>query len=230
MIDQVKEWLSKPGKVMRAEEVQTLNIMAWVTFGPRLGLTYTFPTVYEPMTLSDELGTLPRPSREQRRDIALRVADAVRSLHVHHQLQHPAIRCRSFVFLRHRHSREVLEKPFLLDWTQRPTANSMYRHPNYDPAKASLWVNQAYALLMVLSEIVAWQKITTQFDGNDAALKKGKSEMAAGLRRGVWKVFPWALERLVGRDAEYHEKCGHSEIKRFYDTLCENIATQSLTA
>lgn len=233
VIDKVKKQLARPGGLSRPEEAQTLGIDGWVTLGSQLGLVYTFSDQYEPVSLAHEMASAPRPSRKDRIDLALKLANTVRSLHVHHQMNHPALRCRSFVYLRHKVTGQY-NGPFLLDWSQRPTGPNLFQHSGYDDGAgetkpAAPWVDQAYALVMVLSEIVAWRPLSEPPPDVDAKeLRKARATREMELKKGSWKVFPWALERLVGRNSEYHERASHANVKWFYDKLCEEISTQPL--
>ncbi|KAL8388320.1 hypothetical protein RB595_009313 [Gaeumannomyces hyphopodioides] len=233
VIDKVKKQLARPGGLSRPEEVQTLGIDGWVMLGSQMGLLYTFSDQYEPVSLAHEMAATPRPSRKDRVDLAGKIANTVRSLHVHHQINHPALRCGSFVYLRHKVTGKY-NGPYLLDWSQCPTGPNLYQHPGYDDGTgktrpAALWVDQAYALIMVLSEIVAWRPMNEPPPGVDAkAMRDARAKREMELRKGNWNAFPWALERLVGRTSEYHEKASHTNVKWFYDKLCDAISSQPL--
>lgn len=234
VIDKVKKQLARPGaRLSRPEEVQTLGIDGWVMLGAQMGLLYTFSDQYEPVSLAHEMATTPRPSRKDRVDLAGKIANTVRSLHVHHQINHPALRCGSFVYLRHKVTGKY-NGPYLLDWSQRPAGPNLYQHPGYDDGTgkkkpAALWVDQAYALVMVLSEIVAWRPMNEPPPGVDAkAMCDARAQREMELKKGNWNAFPWALERLVGRTSEYHEKASHANVKWFYDKLCDEISSQPL--
>ena len=113
----------------------------------------------QPMDLRDVLQKVGKPSGDDRRVLSRIIATQVRSLHVHLQLHHTALRTESFVFFGDAEKPD-LTKPYVLDWA-RPSSPDMYQHPEYQADKP-LWFYQVWSLMMVLSEMAARRSISRQ--------------------------------------------------------------------
>ncbi|KAI0468059.1 hypothetical protein F4859DRAFT_223377 [Xylaria cf. heliscus] len=170
----------------RAEEARTLRIAGLFRQGARTGIFYECgPT--PPVDLREVLLTIRRPPEGVIRGLARVVATQVRSLAVHFQIDHTALRTESFVFLGAK-GRVDYARPYVLDLA-RPSVPDMYRHPEYrssgrrsgsssgssssssssstgsssgssgSASGESVWFYQVWALMMVLSEIAEWRPL-----------------------------------------------------------------------
>jgi hypothetical protein len=90
----------------RPEEIHTLKVDGFFSEGPR-----------PPTDLRDVLLKVPKPSGDDRRALSRIIATQVRSLYVHFQLYHMALRTDSFVFFGDAEKPD-LTKPYVLDWTR----------------------------------------------------------------------------------------------------------------
>ncbi|KAM4054863.1 hypothetical protein HRG_005683 [Hirsutella rhossiliensis] len=207
----------------RSEEACTLKIDGLFVQGRRTAIVYRCSQ--QPATLREVLLNIGKPSGDDRRILAGIIATQVRSLHVHFQLQHMAMRTESFVFFGHA-KRPDLTKPYILDWSRRSSPD-MYQHPQYRVDKP-LWFYQIWSLLMVLSEIAEWRPLDGEFRDKGQLLRRQQAR-----RRLVtspdWKgaataeLFKYGFD-FLDRDRSTLEKCNHWDVKRFYDGFCELLA------
>ncbi len=204
----------------RHEEVHTLTIQGVFSDGPRTAIIYR--SSRQPTDLRDALVTIPKPSSADRRTLSSIIATQVRSLHVHFQLPHPGLRTESFVF-RGDAAKPDLSRPYLLDWA-RPVSSNMYRHPDYQPGQTR-WFYDAWALMMILSEIAEWRPVDQAFK-DEEDLRKKKVERARLVARPEWKgaataeIFEFGFGILLERDVHMLEKYSRWDVKRFYDKIC----------
>ena len=84
--------------VRRQEETQIPRIKGTYKEEDRTGLVYEYNE--RPTDLGEVMLAIPKPSGEERRQLASIVASQVRSLHVHFQLSHPALRTESIAFFK----------------------------------------------------------------------------------------------------------------------------------
>ncbi|KAI0452419.1 hypothetical protein F5B21DRAFT_526835 [Xylaria acuta] len=216
----------------RAEEVHTLKINGIFRRGPRTALFYE--CAESPIDLREVLLKVPRPPDSAIRALARVIATQVRSLHVHFQVDHTALRTESFVFLG---ARPVdYARPYLLDLA-RPALPDMYRHPEYratttttTTAGDTVWFYQVWALMMILSEIAEWRPLDRAGPGDEELelLRRKLDRKRLVTSNAEWKS---ALSTQVFRhgfgileaDRETLETYSRWRIKRFYDKLCELI-------
>ncbi|EHA58232.1 hypothetical protein MCOR27_009831 [Pyricularia oryzae] len=255
IIGKAQQRLPCLGGLCRSEEAQTFRLAGISRLGSEIGLLYN--CTQQPVTLRDYITTRPKPDRRDRLRLALAIATKVRSLEVHFDLRHPDLRADSFVFIRDvfrpaatnggdmsnsnngnnratingTDGRDVdLSRPFILDWSRRPTQQSIYQHPRFRPPGERPnreWTYQVFALLMILSEIAAWDSLATRFSSSTtpAALQAAKEERFHLLKTGAWQVFPWACTQLE-QNMEKLEQYDRWHVKRFYDMLCDKLQTQ----
>ncbi|KAH8165431.1 hypothetical protein CIB48_g2817 [Xylaria polymorpha] len=133
----------------RAEEAHTLKINGLFRQGARTAIFYE--CAEPPIDLREVLRKVARPSDGAIRGLARAVATQVRSLHVHFQINHTALRTESFVFLGAHYGR-----PYVLDLA-RPAVADMYRHPEYSADRGSAWFYQVWALMMRLVTSTGWK-------------------------------------------------------------------------
>lgn len=253
MLTKVHQRLPCLGGPCRPEEAQTFRLAGFSRLGAELGLLYN--CTQQPVSLRDYITSRPKPGRRDRLRLALAVATKVRSLEVHFDMRHPGLRAESFVFIRDifrptatnggggggnnratittngADTSDVdLGRPFILDWSRRPTTQSIYQHPRFRPAGERPnreWTYQVFALLMILSEIAAWDSLAARFSASTspATLQTAKEERFHLLKTGAWQVFPWACTQLE-QNMEKLEQFDKWHIKRFYDNLCDKLQTQ----
>ncbi|KAI0445138.1 hypothetical protein F4803DRAFT_571940 [Xylaria telfairii] len=220
-LEAVEERLPTSGG--RAEEAHTLKINGLFRQGGRTAIFYE--CAESPIDLRDVLRKVARPSDGAIRGLAWTVATQVRSLHVHFQINHSALRTESFVFLGAHY-----ERPYVLDLA-RPAVADMYRHPEYSADRTSAWYYQVWALMMVLSEIADWAPLDgVRENEGEVELLRRKLDRKRVVTNTAWKS---ALSAQVFRhgfgfleaDRETLETYGRWRIKHFYDTLCELLLT-----
>lgn len=120
----VKERILTPG---RPEEAHIFKINEIINDSHRTSIVYDLGE--EPIDLYSVLLMVPKPSSDDRRQLAYIVASQVRSLHVHFQLCHPAMRTKTFGFLptpQITNGYPVdLAKPYILDLTRCPPSRQL---------------------------------------------------------------------------------------------------------
>lgn len=166
-ITEVKRRIATGDEPQRLEEARTLKIEGSLQDGPRTILVYKCNQ--KPTSLREVIKHVHKPSVDDRRILASVIANQVRSLHVHYQLTHNALRADSFVFFLDTR-RPDFSRPFIVDWAGAPSP--MHQHPDYEGGRPA-WFHDAWALMMVLSEIAEW-KLLVEGDGG------GGGEQAAG--------------------------------------------------
>lgn len=204
----------------RPEETRTLVIDHLFNDGRRNALIYR--CVEQPTDLRDAITRIQKPSSEDRRALGRIIAAQVRSLYVHFQFHHPALRTESFVFFGDP-NRPDFTKPYILDWG-RQALPEMYQHPEYQ-AEKPLWSYRVWSLMMVLSEIAEWQPLDKSFQ-DDAELRSRKLERKRLVTSPGWKgamtaeIFQYGFGFLE-KDRNTLEEYSEWEVKRFYDELCK---------
>jgi len=144
---------------------------------------------------------------------------------------HPGLRTESFVFFGDAAAEKPdLTKPYVLGWA-RPPSTDMYRHPEYQADKSSLWFYHVWSLMMVLSEIAEWRPLDTcrafqDKDKDKEELLRRKMERKQLVTKPDWKGAPTAEIFQYGLgflEKDHHTLEGYNrwDIKRFYDKLCE---------
>ncbi|RYC55505.1 hypothetical protein CHU98_g10706 [Xylaria longipes] len=205
----------------RPEEVHTLKINGLFRQGPRTAIFYE--CAESPIDLREVLLKVPKPPDSVIRALARVIATQVRSLHVHFQVNHTALRTESFVFLG---GKPVdYTRPYLLDLA-RPALPDMYRHPEYRGDRKPAWFYQVWALMMVLSEIAEWRALYPSENDEGVELLRRKLNRKRLVTSAEWRS---ALSTQVFRhgfgileaDRETLETYSRWRIKRFYDKLCE---------
>ncbi|KAH9906991.1 hypothetical protein F4778DRAFT_608272 [Xylariomycetidae sp. FL2044] len=246
----------------RPEEARTLKIGGLFSSSQEGRSTTTTALVYQcaprqpPVDLREVMLRLPKPSSDDRRALSLVIATQVRSLHVHFQLQHVALRTESFVFLARGGgvggggSAEGLDlkKPYILDWARLPSPD-MYRHPAFEPRGPPQWFYQVWSLLMILSEIADWRPLDKvvvsspdKKDGGEEEgeedkellllLKKRVMERRRLVRSPAWKgaataqIFDFGFA-FIDFDRNILEQYSPWRIKAFYDKLCRLLAASA---
>ena len=205
----------------RPEEAHTLRILGVFSDGPRTAIIYKASS--PPTDLRDILLTLPKPTGDDRRALSRIVATQVRSLLVHFQLPHPGLRAESFVFAG---AAPDLTRPYVLDWA-RPATPDMYRHPEFQPGRAR-WYYEAWALMMVLTEIAEWCPLDGGFQ-DEEELRKKRVERVRLVVRPEWKgaataeIFRFGFG-FLDQDVQILEKMSSWDAKRFYGRLCDLLA------
>jgi hypothetical protein len=229
----------------RLEETHALRIYSTFHDGDRTAIIYECPSKQLPTDLRDVMLTTPKPSFEDRRALARIIATQIRSLHVHFNIIHPALRTKSFAFFspsRDSDNAAVLSdltRPYILDWGCRPissssrlhTTDEMFQHPECRPSAPAppQWFSQAWALLMILSEIADWHPIEkgsfiTWADLGEATLKRRQLVTNESWNNGTTAaIFRYGFGFLT-REHVVLAEYSHWQIKRFYDHLCELLA------
>lgn len=203
----------------RPEEARTLVFNHFFSCGPRIALVYK--CVEQPIDLREAITRIPKPSPEYRRALGRTIATQVRSLYVHFQINHPALRTESFVFFVN--SDPNLTTPYILDWT-RQASPEMYQHPEYQAGKP-LWSDHVWSLMMVLSEIADWKPLGKEILDH-AELQSRKLERKRLVTNPSWKdamtaeFFQFGFEFLE-KDRSTLEEYSRWKVKRFYDRLCK---------
>ncbi len=189
--------------------------------------------------------TMPKLENEGRRKLAHIITLQVRSLYVHSKLNHPALHTESFIFRSSYRSSDGatlpdFTRPYILDWGHRlsssssglPTAADMLQHPG-SRASAPLtipWFNQAWALMMILSEIADWAAINMgpgPFRDEDA-LRQAMQRRRQLATNEAWKnnitadIFRYGFS-FLGHTSQVLEQYSYWQVKGFYDCLCERL-------
>ncbi|KAH7176598.1 hypothetical protein EDB81DRAFT_897910 [Dactylonectria macrodidyma] len=219
-VSEVKQRIPTSDDVNRPEEARTLKIES-IFCGSPAHIIYQCPQ--PTMDLYQILEKLEKPSGNERRALACSIATQVRSIHVHFQIQHTALRTESFVFLWKQNGKPDFERPFLLDWTCPPSP--VHQHPDYQADKP-VWFYDVWSLMMVLSEIAEWKPLSRTFR-DEEELRKMKAErrqMAThpglrGQRQFTAAIFQKGFG-FLDKDRDTLENLGRWEIKRFFDELC----------
>ncbi|KLP11498.1 Uncharacterized protein Y057_10061 [Fusarium fujikuroi] len=203
----------------RPEEARTLVFNHFFNDGPRIGLVYK--CVEQPIDLREAITRIPKPSPEHRRALGRTIATQVRSLYVHFQINHPALRTESFIFFVN--SDPNLTTPYILDWA-RLASPEMYQHPEHQAGKP-LWSDHVWSLMMVLSEIADWKPLEKEILDH-AELRSRKLERKRLVTNPSWKdamtaeFFQFGFEFLE-KDRSTLEEYSRWKVKRFYDRLCK---------
>ncbi|KAI1751587.1 hypothetical protein F4782DRAFT_531363 [Xylaria castorea] len=221
-LEAVEERLPTSGG--RPEEAHTLKINGLFRQGPRTAIFYE--CAEPPVDLREVLLKVPKPPDSVIRGLARVIATQVRSMHVHFQIDHTALRTESFVFLS---ARPVdYTRPYLLDLA-RPASPDMYRHPEYRAEEKPSWFYQVWALMMILSEIAEWRPFDRARPGDDEGeveLLRRKLNRKRLVTSSEWKsafsteVFRYGFG-ILDADRETPETYSRWRVKRFYDELCE---------
>lgn len=220
ILKKVLENIPTDEDVNRPEEIRSLKIEGIFDQAQRTAIVYQCPS--QPVNLRDVLQKIPKPSADDRRVLASLVANQVRSLHVHYQFQHTALRTESLIFFHDNADKLDLANPHVLDWGLR-SFPSIYQHPEYQIAKSS-WFCDVWSLLMILSEIAEWQLIDGAFRDEPELVKK-KLERKQRVMDPEWKgelaaaVFTYGFGFLE-KDHNTLEQLSYREIRRFFDKLC----------
>jgi hypothetical protein len=126
----------------------------------------------QPKTLRDVLLEVPKPSPQDRRVLSRIIVTQVRSLHVHFQLVHGALRSDSFVFFDAAAAGTPdLQRPYILDWARASATRGMYQHPGFQPGSTDMWAYDVWAVLMILSEIAEWKSLDAEGEGEGEKTK-----------------------------------------------------------
>jgi hypothetical protein len=193
-------------------------------------------------TLRDVIEGMPRPSTGDRRALSHIILTQVRSLHVHFDLVHGALRPDSFVFFApDAASLPNLSQPYVLDWTRNPETRGMHQHPGFRADAPDVWAYDVWAALMVISQIADWRMLDDDDGGGGddggraVGGPAGPAEQAALFERkrarknlvtsSEWKGDATASVFRFGFAAI---DCGLDEVaardrwerKRFWDRMC----------
>lgn len=214
----------------RREEAHTLRIDGVFRAGGRTALVYRCP--WQPTTLRDVLVRLRCPSADDRRRLCRLVVSQARSLHVHFDLVHAALRPESFVFFGGFGGAGAaagavpdLTRPFVLDWA-RDSSPDLHQHPQFQPGRR-LWFYQVWSLLMILTEIAEWRPLDRAFP-REVDLWRRRLERKQLATNPDWqgeataRLFQYGFG-FIDRDPGELERYSHWQIKRFYDTLCDML-------
>ncbi len=252
------------GDVDLADEVRTRRIEG-MYHAPRIGslavqmplqtrrtaVIYRCPGGQPPLSLRDIIAGLPMPSPQDRAQLACIIAAQVRSMHVHFERAHGALRPASFVFMGPRgvavspKTLPDLRTPYLLDWGRATTDSSvrlsMYQHPEQHPKKVYFsaasagpaWPHDVWALMMILSVIAQW-RLLDEDNGvvrpDDRDLLNRKAAYRATITTHTWqgpqtaKVFLFGFS-FINRDHDVLKKLTRLDVKRFFDKLCQYLST-----
>ncbi|KAI0815415.1 hypothetical protein GGR55DRAFT_675032 [Xylaria sp. FL0064] len=225
----------------RPEEASTLKIRGH--YAEKHGTAIVYECPQRPVDLREVLLNTLKPLSDDRRMLAGIIAAQVRSLHVHFQLCHPALRTESFVFFPARDGssngstgdagRPDLTSPYILDWGRRrpspSTVAGMYQHPGRRAEDGPRWFHQAWSLMMVLSEIAEWKPINAGPFHNEAEVVVAKLQRKQLVSDPRWKngetaaVFRFGFE-FLDKGIDTLEQYTHWQVKSFYDRLCELLA------
>lgn len=219
-VARVKERVATDKDVNRPEEARTFKIEFYFRDGPRSCLVYR---CFPPISLREVLQHVPRPSPEERRKLGGIIATQVRSLHIHSEMLHMALRTESFVFLSQADKLDYTS-PYILDWTRPPSP--IHQHPDYRADKP-LWFYDAWSLTMILSEIADWRPLEYA-DQDGEKLLEWKLNRKKLVKSSDWKGAPTAEIFKYSFDIfdKGHDELGKLskwEVKRFYDGLCERL-------
>lgn len=222
----------------REEEAHTLPTHLITNENDAWVVIYKCPASQQqqPINLCEMMRTMAKPLADERRTLAHTVATQVRSLHVHFNILHPALRTESFVFmtptLPHGGSASPdTTNPYILDWgsyaattsSASPptlTVDSMFEHPMYsalpasERAAAPPWFNQAWAMLMILSEIADWRPM----------LQRVRLVTNASWKNGTTSAIMCFGFQTLGKPPKELQGASHWEIKHFYDHICDMLA------
>ncbi|KAI1080582.1 hypothetical protein F5B20DRAFT_104120 [Whalleya microplaca] len=215
-----------PTGEIRTKEVHTLEIFdGFCDEATRTGLVYRCNR--RPKDLREILLKSEKFKHTLRRSFSRDIATQIRSLHVHFQLPHNALRTESFVFFfDDRKHRTPCNEIWVLDWA-RPPSLDIYQHPEYQADKPA-WFYQAWSLMMVLSEIATWEPLDGTVQDKTELLRM-RTERKQLLTSSDWedpqdtKVFQFGFG-VLEKDRETLEKYSHWQVKRFYDRLCDLLA------
>lgn len=236
----------------RYEEAHVLAIHSVVSETAGYALVYKCPTLQQqtPESLLGLMHTIPCPSSGDRRMLAHIIATQVRSLHVHFQINHPALRTDSFVFFAATGTAGTLSsarpdfaKPYTLGWgtgtasaPRTPlTVEGMFQHPYFrampesERPETPPWYDQAWAMMMILTEIADWRPINRGPFRNEKCLTKAAQERVQVVTSAAWKNSATADIMRFGFSAlERPHTVLHGldnwQIKSFYDELCDKLA------
>jgi hypothetical protein len=211
--------------LMRLNKIQTFKYLTNITNGRYSAIVYK--CARSSINLSEAFDTIPKPSTSERIAIALGVAKAIRSLHVDCKLMHPSLRTESFVYVKEDDGNINLNCPFVLDWARRPRATSFYTDPRVGAVRLNelTWYNDIWALLVVISEILEWQKL----DGNSFAargLKDAQREWKNRVKSAGWNgeaianFFTYGLDR-ISQQSRFLDVVSEREITRYFNKLCD---------
>ncbi|OAA63650.1 hypothetical protein SPI_03813 [Niveomyces insectorum RCEF 264] len=229
----------------RPEEAHTLRIHSTFRDGDRTAVVYACSSKQRPTDLRDVMLTTPKPSSADRRAFGRIIATQIRSLHVHFQIIHPMLRTESFAFFSPSPSSSNaaepldLSRPYILDWGYRvsssssglPTTVDMFQHPGYRASAlvTPQWFNQAWALMMILTEIADWRPIEGGPFRDEAALREATLQRGQLVTDESWKnsstaaIFRYGFA-FLDHKPEVLAQYSHWQIKRFYDRLCQLLA------
>lgn len=233
LLEGVKERI--PTKGGRVEETRTLKISGIYAEKQRTAITYECSQ--QPVDLRQVMLEDKKPSSDDRRQLALVVVNQVRSLHVHFRICHPALRTESFVFFpaptvgafggTGGSGRPNFTRPYILDWARRPSTD-VYQHPAQRATgnDSPQWYNQAYALMIVLSEIADWAPMNAGPFKGEGDLRDAQEQRRQLVTSPEWKnsqtgeLFSYGFG-FLDKDRDRLERCSHWQVKSFYDGLYE---------
>ncbi|CAK7234143.1 hypothetical protein SCUCBS95973_008835 [Sporothrix curviconia] len=140
----------------------------------------------------------------------------------------------------------ALARPYVLGWgggTGMPasvlpvplTVEDMFQHPEYRALPAgekpteSPWYNQAWALMMVLSEIADWWPIVAGPFHSEAELREATLKRMHLVTNDSWKNDNTAKVMQIGfqpleASVGVLQQRDHWDIKSYYDRLCHELA------
>lgn len=214
-----------PTKQKRPEEACSLQFETLFHDGQNTALIYKCDQ--QPTDLHDALTRIAKPDGDDRRALSLVIATKVRSLYVHFDVQHTALRPESFVFFSNGEELDFT-KPYILDWA-RPASPGMHQDPEYRP-DSPLWSNQVWALMMLLSEIAEWKPLSKTFR-DETDLRNQKLERKRVVMDPEWRgpkaaqVFRYGFA-VLEKDYDTLKRYTKWDVKRFYDELCELLAPE----
>ena len=94
--------------------------------------------------------------------------------------------------------------------------------------EASGWWNQAWALLIILTEIAGWKPLVLGPPGDVAAQRRAKQQRVRLVCDPQWKISLTATVFSYGfgfldEDCAVLQSDGHWKVRDFYDQLCEML-------
>lgn len=222
-ITAVRERVPTDDGVSRVEEARTLKIEECVH--DHRGTAVIYNCIATPTSLREILRCMSKPAYMCRQTIAYYIATQVRSLYVHFDIVHMALRSDSFVY--YVNLNPDYSHPYVIDWARTPSP--MHQHPNYQQGQ-SLWFYDAWSLLMVLSEIAEWRAIE-----NDAISFQPINWYEKKIMRMQMVVDPnWKCEAtarvfqygfsFLQQDHHVLANMNKWQVKGFYDQICKYLS------
>jgi hypothetical protein len=236
-INKVKECLPNENYPNRPEEARTLGFVFMVK-PPQASVGASHAHAGEivvnyhpgrrPCDLRMFIVQFPKPTQDERRALCRIVVTQVRSLHVHFELVHNALRLESLVF---KYANEddkypVFARPYIVDWLR--TRCATYERPSFRPDVVN-WRNDLWSILIIMSEIADWA-VLERSPKTDAELLDMKLRRRELISSDDWKgkqsadIFRYGFEFLVRTKFDNNQdNPSRWEMRRFWDYLLDML-------